>query len=192
VEVNLRSLMSPAIAEMEQSVYRCACLSDSMADRRSDDPQPTSERSMFERWDAQRVSSLALKVGCASQVIWVLLNDIISFLTSHGGYSVGYPEVVVHVIWLAPIPALWIVRGASSVTVLYALALSAILTSRLYDCLQVVMYGPSVLRRVTGADLAATAICWLSLVVILTWVAHLLTNLVFIAVQRIVGVFRNG
>ncbi|MGY3450993.1 hypothetical protein [Bradyrhizobium sp. USDA 4353] len=147
---------------------------------------------MFERWDAQRVSSLALKVGCASQVMWVILSDIIISLTSHGRYAFDYQTVVVHVIWLAPIPALWIVRHSPSVTVLYVMALSLILASRLYECLQVAMYGASVLRKMTEADLAATVIGGLSLVIIFAWAAHLLTNLVFIAVQRIVGVFRNG
>jgi hypothetical protein len=147
---------------------------------------------MTERWDAHWISSLALKVGCASQVVWVTLNDIRVSIASPDGHPFDYPEFVVHVIWLAPIPALWILRRSPSATILYALSLSAILGARLYEYLQAAMYGPSVLRYMTGADFAATVIGGLSLAVIFFWSAHLLTNLVFIAVQRIVGVLRNG
>jgi hypothetical protein len=147
---------------------------------------------MTERWDARSISSLAVKVGCASQVIWVTLTDILVSIARPHGHSLDYPELVVHLIWLAPFPALWILRRSPSVTILYALSLSAILASRLYDYLQIAIYGPSVLRYMTGADLAATVIGGLSLVIIFFWLLDRLTGLIFLVLQRTVGVFRNG
>ncbi|WP_315756149.1 MULTISPECIES: hypothetical protein [unclassified Bradyrhizobium] len=144
------------------------------------------------RLDQPRIASFSLIVGCVSQIIWVMLTDILVYIASPHGLPLDYPEFVVHVIWLAPIPALWILRRSPSATILYALSLSALLSSRLYEYLQVAMYGPSVVREMTEADLAATVIGGLSLTVIFFWSAHLLTNLVFTAVQRIVGVLRNG
>ncbi|WP_316180215.1 MULTISPECIES: hypothetical protein [unclassified Bradyrhizobium] len=97
------------------------------------------------RWDQHRIASFSLIVGCVSQIIWVTLTDILVYIASPHGLPLDYPEFVVHVIWLAPIPALWILRRSPSATILYALSLSAILASRLYEYLQVAMYGPSVL-----------------------------------------------
>ncbi|WP_257168595.1 hypothetical protein [Bradyrhizobium sp. SRS-191] len=146
---------------------------------------------MIESGDANRISLIALRLGCASQVMWVIMTDlVISRPSADGPWDYSY--FVAHVIWLAPIAALWIVRRSPSATILLALALSAILVLRLYDCLRVVMYGASVLRKLTEADLGATVIGGLSLVVVFLWSAHVLTTFIFNAVQSIVGVFRNG
>jgi len=152
---------------------------------------PTTERPMMDRLDAQRVSFLALKVGCASQVISVMLTDILNYMTGPYQEFLGYQYLVAHVIWLARILALWVLRRSSSAAILYALSLAAILVSSLPEFLSVI-YGHSAVPKQTVASLAAAAIGVVSLVVIFFWVLDQLMDLVFISIQRIVGVLRNG
>ena len=144
---------------------------------------------MTEKWDAHRTSSLAFNVGCASQVIWVMLTDILNYMKGPYEELLGYQYLALHVIWLAPILALWILRRLPSVTILYALSLVAILVSSLPEFLRVI-YGHG--SKQTLASLAAAAIGVVSLVVIFLWLLDRLVDLVFITIQRIVGVFRNG
>ena len=147
---------------------------------------------MIERLDPERVRSFAFRAGCASQVLWLTLTDLLIYIASPHRDPLGYPDLVTHAIWLAPILALWIVRRSPSATILYALSLFAILVSRLDDCLRVVMYGHYAVPRLTGADLAAAAIGAVSLAVIFFWLLDRLIDLVFISIQRIVRVFRDG
>ena len=146
---------------------------------------------MIDRLDAQRISSLAVRVGCASQLLWVTLTDILNFMTGPYQELLSYQYLVVHVIWLAPILALWVLRRFPSATILYALSLAAILVSSLPEFLRVIS-GNSAVPKQTVASLAAAAIGVVSLVVIFFWLLDRLIDLVFISIQRIVGAFRHG
>jgi len=151
---------------------------------------PASEGLMIDRVDAQRISSLALRVGCASQVLWVMLTDILTYMTGPYQEILGYQYLVAHVIWLAPILALWVLRRSPSATSLYALSLAAILVSSLPEFLRVI--NGQVFPKQTAASLAAAAIGVVSLAVIFFWLLDRLIDFGFISLQRMVGLFRNG
>jgi len=143
---------------------------------------------MTERWDADRISSLAVTAGCASQVLWVTLTDITGARPHRE--PLVYPVLVAHAIWLAPILALWVLRRSPSATILYALSLAAILVSSVPGFLRVI-YGHDIVPKQTGGSLAADALGVVSLVVIFFWSLDHLMDLVFLSLRGW-EVFRDG
>ncbi|CCE11300.1 membrane hypothetical protein [Bradyrhizobium sp. STM 3843] len=147
---------------------------------------------MITNANPDRISSTASVIGCACLLMWLVLTDLVSYTMESRPEEFGYPDLVMHFIWLAPIFVLFIFRRYRLLTFPYAFLLFAILVSRIDDSLRVLMGGSSALAKFTLADLGAALLGVLSLGIILLWAAHQLTHLVFIVVRRIVGAFRDG
>ena len=139
------------------------------------------------RPEGDRRSIAAAIFACLCNILSVLLIDFLTAPARGDPLDWDFLTIIDHGLWLAPIPVVVIFRRFPIVTVIYALVLFVILLGRLYDFTTL-----SALTKMTRADLLADVMGGFSLVVLLLWVANLLTNLLFELMKGIIGVFRDG
>jgi hypothetical protein len=140
-------------------------------------------------WTLQSSSNVAAALAYGCCVASLLLTDFLTYSASGAVFELSFSELVSHCIWLAPIPAVFILRRIHVATAIYALLLLAVLIARIVDIAKYLVSG--FLPKLTLTDVGAYAIAACSMFVVLMWIADWLTQLLFNLVKAIFEALRN-
>jgi hypothetical protein len=140
--------------------------------------------------DQVRRSTQAATLACGCCVASLLLTDVLSYFGPGTEAWWSFPMFVNHCIFLAPIPAVLIVRRIVAATTVYALLLLAVLIARLVEVGQYLASG--FLPKFTLTDFGALAIDAVSMFVVIMWAADMFTRCLFNLLKAIIGVFKGG
>jgi hypothetical protein len=135
--------------------------------------------------DRARRSTAMVALACACCVASLLLTDLLSFTAPGPPFEWDFSICI----WLAPIPAVLILRRFSAATTISALLLLAILIGRIADVAQ--YHASGFLPKLTLTDIGANILSAAAMFIVLMWAADSLTEMLFNLLNAIFGASKD-